>query len=154
MRKVTKARCRGFWVHCTLFPTCWESTVPLESLIRNFFVGATMLMVLLGPSDLKSFTLGLSVQERKTVKQNTLVSCYGLYTLSVRPAFRVSFISGMEKHSKRTGCCVPSYGLCRSVSFRLCVYQRSDLPTLSIKCFWFVDHLLHCFFLLEDARKI
>ena len=75
--------------------------MPLESLIRDFFVGATMLTVLLGPSDLKSFTLGLSVQERKTVKQNTLVSCYGLYTLSVRPTFRVSFISGMVKLLKK-----------------------------------------------------
>ena len=88
--------------------------MPLESLIRDFFVGATMLTVLLGPSDLKSFTLGLSVQERKTVKQNTLVSCYGLYTLSVRPTFRVSFISGMVKLLKKNEllCCFARRKVC------------------------------------------
>ena len=103
----------------------------LESLILDFFVGSTVLTVLFGPFDRKSFSFTLHFQsERKTAKQNTLVSCYGLYTLSVRSAFRVSCISGMENYSKRTGLHFVLFCLFKE-SFALQVRQFLDL---SFRC--------------------
>ena len=74
----------------------------------------------------------LSVQERKTVKQNTLVSCYGLYTLSVRSAFRVSCISGMENYSKRTGCCALCVVL--SLQRKVCVASTAVSGSVIFRC--------------------